>query len=377
MSQKNQIAPERLDNIKKILVCQLRSNGDVLLATPALAMLARRFPNAEIHFFVSSTCAPMVEGHPAIARIWAIDRKWSWLRQAQFYLAMNREAFDLIVDFQQLPRCRWVMALSLFSPRKALRLSYTPPWYNRCLYTHWTDAKDGYAAYCKASVLAPLGIQAEILKPDIYLAADELALADALLATHNISPAHTLVTVDATHKYSARRWPAAHYANLLQKAADSNPNLRFLLLFGPGEEDCVRELWQKAARPEQIALPEKYRGLRHVAACIAKADFHLGGCSAPRHIAVATGTPSLSIISTSSAAWTFPAPEHQHISKGLPCQPCGHTECPNGDTACLTTLEPESVLPILLERLAALPGGKRREMPSAIRGSAPEPRAGK
>ena len=34
---------------RKILVCQLNQIGDVLLMTPSLELLARRFPDAEIH----------------------------------------------------------------------------------------------------------------------------------------------------------------------------------------------------------------------------------------------------------------------------------------------------------------------------------------
>ena len=34
---------------KRILVCQLRQIGDVVLATPSIELLKRRYPDAEIH----------------------------------------------------------------------------------------------------------------------------------------------------------------------------------------------------------------------------------------------------------------------------------------------------------------------------------------
>lgn len=37
--------------IKKILVCQLRQIGDVMLSTPVAELLAQKFPDAEIHYF--------------------------------------------------------------------------------------------------------------------------------------------------------------------------------------------------------------------------------------------------------------------------------------------------------------------------------------
>ncbi|MDR2604424.1 MAG: hypothetical protein LBC55_03610 [Desulfovibrio sp.] len=43
--------PPAPESVRRVLVCQLRQIGDVLLATPAAELLARHYPQAEIHMF--------------------------------------------------------------------------------------------------------------------------------------------------------------------------------------------------------------------------------------------------------------------------------------------------------------------------------------
>ena len=45
---------------KRILVCQLRQIGDVVLATPSIELLKRRYPDAEIHLLTEKKCAPLL-----------------------------------------------------------------------------------------------------------------------------------------------------------------------------------------------------------------------------------------------------------------------------------------------------------------------------
>ncbi|MDY7001185.1 MAG: glycosyltransferase family 9 protein, partial [Thermodesulfobacteriota bacterium] len=95
--------PKKVD---KILVCQLRQIGDVLLATPSIRLLKKAFPESEIHILTEKKSAPILEHNPDLAKIWAIDKKrLNHLgKELVFYFQVARQRFDLLVDFQQLPR---------------------------------------------------------------------------------------------------------------------------------------------------------------------------------------------------------------------------------------------------------------------------------
>lgn len=334
--------------VRRILVCQLRQIGDVLLATPAIRLLHEAYPKADIHVFTEARCAPVLQHNPHIAMLWGVDRKrlTNLGRELAYYLEVARQGFDLVVDFQQLPRIRWVVGLSRLFGCK-VRLSYDPPWYNRWLYSHTTRPRDGYAAMCKASVLAPLGIAWSGQRPELFLTAGERAWAGEFLRANGLEDA-ALVTVDPSHRRATRRWPAAHFGRVLGLAAAARPQARFLIAWGPGELDLAQEV-AVASGATACVVPEQMLTLRQLAAVQERAALHFGACSAPRHLAVAVGTPTLAVLGSTSDAWTFPSPEHGDVRLGLPCQPCNRNEC--ATMQCLTDLTPEAVLPELLRRL--------------------------
>lgn len=342
-------------NPRRILCCQLRQIGDVLMLTPSLSLLKKRFPNAAIDVFTESKCAPVLENNPHVHHVWALDREMGLLDSLRYYRhvgcggGMGR--YDLAIDFQQLPRIRWVFAFS----DAPVKLSFPPPWYNRPFYTHWAPISGPYAAKCKAGVLTnAFGLPWENEPPRVYLSRAEKEQAATELAAWGLSQGQTLVTVDATHRRSTRQWPARHYAQLLSLAARQRPDLCFLLLYGPGELDVVNAVRSQALEaglpPRQLILPPRLTSLREMAAMQAQAALHLGNCSSPRHFAVAVGTKSLTVRGSTSSAWTFPGPGHEDIALGLPCQPCSEGACPL-KLKCLTDLKPQAVLPRLLDML--------------------------
>ena len=339
--------------VRSILVCQLRQIGDVLLATPSISLLRRRFPEAAIHVLTEKKCAPVLEHNPDIATIWALDKKQLTHpgKDLAFAWGIARQRFDILVDFQQLPRIRWVAALSrLFGTR--VRLTHEPPWYNRWLYTHWVRPRDGYAAMSKASVLEPLGIAWDNGRPSMVLTDQERERAEAACRGLGIGPEHVLITVDPTHRRETRRWPAGHFGRAVALAAEKRPELRFVVLWGPGEQGIADEV-RSAAKTDACIVPESMIGIRDMAAVIQRAALHFGTCSLPRHVAVAVGTPTLVVLGSTSPAWTCPGDDHQDISLGLDCQPCNKNTCEH--MRCLLDLEPEQVATTLLERLETAP----------------------
>jgi ADP-heptose:LPS heptosyltransferase len=331
----SRISPE------KILVCQLKQIGDVVLSIPVIQLLKKRFPAAEIHVLTEKKCAPVLENHPDIDRIWAIDKEKlrPFWRALAYYRKVAAQRFDLIVDLQQLPRCKFVVAMS----RAPVRLTFSPPWYNRPLYTHWTDPLHGYAARFKASFLAPLGIEWNEERPRIYLTDEEKKWAGEFVREKGLQKGERLIVTAPAHKAANRRWPAENYGRLIRMSAQKRPQWKWLLVYGPGERDTAEKVFENAGAASNLLPLEDIYDLRRVAALIDRADFFLGNCSAPRHMAVALDTPSLAVLGASSPAWTFPSPEHQDISSDIECQPCNRESCPYADIPCLRDLSPEEV----------------------------------
>lgn len=339
------------DTVRRILVCQLRQIGDVLLATPALELLARHFSNARIHVFTEKKCAPMLENNPCVHKIWAVDKNRlpTLAHEFAFYRKVAAQHFDLLVDFQQLPRCRAVTAFS----RAPVRLSFPPRWYLRPLYTHWIQPEPAYAAAYKAGVLKPLGITWQGERPRLYLTEQERAFAQGMLASLRIG-GKRFISMDTTHRQPTRRWPARYFAALVDMLAREAPDMHFFLPYGPGEEKDVRALRDLCAHRERVAIPPSLLTLREMAACMARASLQLGNCSSPRHMAVALDVPTFTIAGATGRAWGFPSPEHRTFQArelmDMPCQHCNRNTCSIG-IPCLEKLDPRMVFPHVMLHL--------------------------
>lgn len=335
---------------KRILVCQLRQIGDVLLTTPSIRLLHERYPDAAIDIFTEKKCTPVLENNPHVRKIWALNKKElpNFLAELKFYARIAAENYDLVVDFQQLPRCRFVTLMS----RAKVRLSYPPPWYNRLLYTHWAKPVPAYSAGYRASILAPLGITWRNQAPEIFLTADETAWAREYLAGFGLAQGQ-YITLDPTHRRSTRLWPARHYGAMIGQVHAARPDLRFLILYGPGEADMAREVLGHCPAPEACVFPDTVIGLRQMAAVQSLARLHVGNCSGPRHFAVAVNTPTLTILGATSGGWRFPSEQHQDIFEDLPCRPCNQNTCARKDHACLENLPAQRVADRVLEIVSA------------------------
>lgn len=342
------------EEIRRILVCQQRQIGDVVLATPSIELLAHSFPWAEIDVFTEKKCVPILENNPHINHIWAVDKKAhrSIFSMVQWYWEVAHAGYDMIIALQNLPRIHWVC---FFSPAR-YKLSTTPPWYSRIFFTQVIPMQGSYAAEHKASVLKLLDIEWNMTQPKIYLTEEEKNNARQLLYTLGVKKGTLLVTIDPTHRRITRKYPLEGYAHIIDSVRKQYPQIVFLPLYGPGEEDDILHLLTKVHDKSAIVLPPSMLSLREMASIMYYATLHIGNCSAPRHIAVAVGTPTFTILGSTDGSWTFPSPAHVHFSAQLPCQPCGQNICPReeGKNACLESVPSAWVMESLLHHMSTI-----------------------
>lgn len=334
---------------KKILLCQLRQIGDVIISTAIVEILSEAYPQAKIDFYTEKNCAPMLYHNPKINKIWELDKKSlpTLAHEVKFYWHLARNNYDLVIDFQQLPRCRWVVAFS----QAKYRLTTESRWYNRWLYTHSTVPQDAYAGDFKSQILKPLGLSWNNNKAKIYLSQKERDEGAKLLGIRNTEN-KKIISVDIPHRHKTRCWPAEYYAQTLDLMAEKYPKLSFFLPYGPGEKNNIEEVVGQIKHKDRLIIPDKVIDLRLLAASISHASLHIGNCSAPRHMATALDIPSFTILGSTSTGWTYPSPEHKDMALGLDCQPCNKNSCPI-NIKCLIELKPQMIIEKLCQHYDA------------------------
>ena len=326
----------------RILVLQQRQIGDVLLTTPAMAALRHRYPDAEIHFLTEKKCADMLLGNPDINRLILLDKSAAkGIHAFAWYWSVARNGYDLVIDFQSLPRLKWI---TLFSGA-TVRLAATTKRRSRLIYNAFPDSiTPGYAAWDKVNLLSTLGVKPEYTPPRLYLTDQEIQNAKAFLQSLGRKDNAPFISVDVTHRRLTCKWPASAFAEALELIHIAHPELKFFVFWGPGEQNQAMEM-VNALHPETrdaVWLIPEVQSMRMIAACIQQASVHFGNCSAPQHMAVAVGTPTCIVTGCTGPTWRCPAPENIDVSAGLSCQYCQHNSCDRG-IACLTSLSPQKV----------------------------------
>ena len=336
---------------ERILVIQFRQIGDVLLSTPVLRALRCSYPQSYIAFLTEPSPGRVLQGNPSLDEVIIRPRHATWRQQWQLLRQIRRQHFELVIDLIGNPRSAVLTRLSGARHRLAFArfprsLLYT------MLVTHHHPVPE-YTVAKRLRLLEPLGIRATDLTPLLSYTQREQDEVATFLRAHAITHKALLVCIDPTHHVPTRQWPGAHFSALVDMLSE-RLGARVLLLWGPGEEAQVQAI-AAAARSHPVLIPAW--GLNTLAALLAWADLFVGCNSAPLHIAVSQGIPTVTIMgATLSVNWLPPAPQHRAVLAGLPCQPCEKNYCgPPLNTACLRTLTPETVFAAVQACAPAVP----------------------
>ena len=353
--------------VRRALVIKLRHHGDVLLTSPVFTVLKRAASGVEIDALVYQDTAPMLEGHPAITAIHAIDRNWKrqgLLAQATaergLLAALRARRYDLVVHLTEHPRGAWLTRL--LRPRYSVARDLEGAhrlW--RTSFTHYyrlPRTTPRHTVECNLDALRRIGFQPDPSEKQLVMRPDAASAArvNALLAQHGLAP-QAFVQLHPGSRWLFKCWPAQNYAGLLERLAGDGMRVALTGAPDPRERalvDAILAATSAATRARVVDLTGQL-SLRELAALTREARAFVGVDSAPMHIAAAMDTPCVALFGPSGdIEWGPWGVAHRIIaSSEHPCRPCGIDGCGGGKVSeCLTTLPVERVHRALLELLA-------------------------
>jgi len=332
----------------RILLIQLRYMGDVLLCTPAVRAARTAHPGARLEFLTDALGADVLAGNPHLDEVIT----WRSGLRAELRLAreLRRRCYDLSVDFHSAPRsARFTLAAG--APRRLGVQGRGPR--NRA-YTDLVpkQGREVYVAVQKLGVLAPLGVEpgGRDLSLQISVGEAERARVAELWARHALE-GERVVAVSAVALHAFKQWGAGRWARVADALAAAG--YRVLLTRGPGEEEqlhAVTRAMPGAAPP--TAAPAT---LRELAAIYERCALWVGNDGGPKHVAVAAGTPTLTVIRSGlGRTWTEVEAGHRFVEGPLrPACARGCRRC--ASEGCLAAISPEAVLSQAAAMLSAAP----------------------
>ena len=341
----------------KILLVRLRLLGDVVLTTPLIRALRRKFPDAHLTYLVEPAAAAVVRGNPHLNEVIVAPKRRGvarWADDARLARRLRRAGYDIVIDLHGGPRAAW-LAWATGAP---VRIGYTiqgRSW----MYTHAVpradDLRPRHSVVNQWDLLTPLGIDLPTPAHDPIDIGEDPAAArsvDAKLRALGIGADDQIVLIHVSAGNPFRRWPAAAFATLAARLAAADNRRRVVMTSGPSEADAASRI--VAAARNQLGA-QGYRvsdpilDVAELRALTGRAAVYIGGDSGPLHLASATTTPIVALFGPTlperSMPWRDPQWFSEAVDAGpLPCRPCRQRVCVTADFRCLEGITPDQVV---------------------------------
>ncbi len=322
--------------------------GDSVLTLPLLQALARAYPAARIHFFVRRGFGGLYAGQSCLAGVHEFDKRGAQASLPgawRYGKTLRPMGFDLWISTHRSLRS----ALVAQAAGAPVRIGYSTPWFNRLAYTQVVDRRFGHLHEIERlnRLLIPLGIPADEQWPHFTPPAEAVEDAARFWREHGLDdPATQVVGLHPGSVWPTKRWPAEHYAQLLDLVVENG--LRAMVFAGPGEESVAAQVLAEArhgADKAVINLSGKLK-LPALAAYLARLSAYVSNDSGPMHLAWAQHVPVVAMFGPTVERFGFfpRGPRSLVLEVDVDCRPCGlhgHRQCPKGHHECMKRIMPE------------------------------------
>jgi heptosyltransferase II len=319
--------------MKKILIIQTASIGDVILATALIESLHRAEPEASIDFLVKKGHEALFAGHPYL------DRIITWDKRSEKYTGLMRIIrqarkikYDLVINIQRFFLTGLLTSLS--GARETRGFSKNPLSF---LFSKSIRHQIGNGIHevTRNQALADDLAEPGDLRPRLYPTASDEAVVEAIVhgTCYTISPASLWFT---------KQYPVEKWVELIMHIPQ---DASIYLLGAPSDQPMCEEIIARAKHPGLTSLAGKL-SLLQSAALMKRARMNFTNDSAPMHLASAVNAPVTAIYCSTVPGFGFgPLSSDSAVAEinfPLACRPCGlhgFTACPEKHFRCAFEIE--------------------------------------
>jgi ADP-heptose:LPS heptosyltransferase len=354
MDPRSNALQEQIQTAKKILVVDLGFLGDSVHLVPALWEIKRFAPDAALHVAAASVGAEVLRLAPCVDHAWAVEldpAKRTFSEHWRVVQALRRECFDVAFNTSGADRATILTGLSGARCRignPGGRRHFWDSW----LIPHWTPLQPAEmpAFEQKRQMLTSCGVALEPAKWALQIREAATQRAEAIAPTGSI---HFSVNASTPLK----EWPLERWIELAKRLLERDANLRIVATGSASAREQKRlQSVAAAVANDRFVTPSVGLTVAELAAVLRRCRLHVGADSGVLHLAVASGTPTLSLFREYQdvSAWLPTGPTHRALKVMCRCvnrpdPPCAST----GRAECLAGLAVADVEAAALELLCS------------------------
>lgn len=328
--------------MKKFLIIQTASIGDVILATPVVEKLNHFYPDAQIDFLLKKGNESLFFGHPIINHLWIWNKAENKYRRFFTLLKeIQQIRYDYVINLHRFASSGFLTTFSLASMKIGFNKNPFSIFYNirikhkiKKANIHETDRNLQLIRHLTDDSKYPV----------------RLYPSNSDFAKTSQFKTHAFITVSPASLWFTKQFPKEKWISFIQK---TDPN--FYIYFLGSKKDFLfcEQIISESGRKNTMNLAGKLSFLES-AALMKDAQMNFVNDSAPMHLASAMNAPTTAIYCSTVPEFGFgPLADDSEVIQidyDLGCRPCGlhgYQQCPEKHFKCALTIDEK----LLLNRL--------------------------
>ena len=327
--------------MKRILLIQTASLGDVILATPLIEKLHLFFPEARIDFLVKAGGEELLRHHPYLKHVMVWDKSEKKYQKLKEILQIVREQkYDLVVNVQRFASTGLLTVLSGAKTTTGFKKNPFSLFFTYRKEHRITARAGGPHETERNLKLIEDFTDASVVKPKLYPSQHDFARVSQYKTKQYI-------TVSPGSLWFTKAWPEDKWADFV---AALDKDLLVYFLGSGGEKSMINRIIQNSGHANSLNLAGKLT-LLESAALMRDALMNYTNDSAPMHLASAMNAPVAAVFCSTVPAYGFgPLSDKSFVietSENLKCRPCGlhgKKACPEKHFRCARDIEIKQLL---------------------------------
>jgi len=327
--------------LKKILVIQTASIGDVILSTPVIESLHSKFPDAKIDFLLKKGTDSLFKAHPFLNQVIVWDKsKRKYPNFLRILKNVRQTNYDYVINIQRFASTGFLTAFShaktsIGFDKNPFSLFFTQR------IKHIISEKETPLHEVDRNLLLISGLVGNQLRSiKLYPSEDDY---------HQVEKykGGSYICIAPTSLWFTKQYPEAKWADFVQKL---DPEIKIYFLGSGNDTLACQHIIETAHHPNAFNLSGKLNFLES-AALMEHATMNFVNDSAPQHLASAVNAPVTSIFCSTVPGFGFgPLSDDSVIietTEKLSCRPCGlhgYRTCPEKHFKCALTIQTEQLL---------------------------------
>jgi ADP-heptose:LPS heptosyltransferase len=335
---------QKVQILKKILIIQTASLGDVVLATPLIEKLFDKYPNAKINFLLKYGYEGVFRRHPKLHHVIVWDKTEKKYKKLFELIKLIREhKYDAVINLQRFTSSGLITAFS-GSP---IRIGFNKNPLS-IFYTKRIKHKIGKGLDNPHETLRNLKLIESITDGG----SAPMRLYPRQKHNAKVSQYKTVsyICIAPASLWFTKQYPEDKWVDFASKV---DKDLRIYFLGSPKEKDLCKRIIDASGNSNSLNLAGELTFLES-AALMKDAVMNYVNDSAPMHFASAMNANTTVIYCSTVPEFGFgPLSENSTIietKKQLNCKPCGlhgFKSCPKKHFDCATSIETNQLLEVL------------------------------